>query len=114
MRRRRFVRLRVAALAVAVLIVFNAHADETSRGTASMAQQGSAFVNARCTLCHSDDLITQQRLDRAAWTRVVDKMIKWGAPVRPEERESLLNYLAASYSPATGDPPSLNGPAPRE
>ena len=107
MRRRCLVRLRAAALAVAALIVVNAHADETSRGTASMAQQGPAVVNARCTLCHSDDLITQQRLDRAAWTRVVDKMIRWGAPVNPEEREVLLNYLAASYSPTTDDPPSL-------
>lgn len=91
--------MRLAALTVLGLIVCSAHADETSRGTASMAQQGPAFVNARCTLCHSDDLVRQQRLDRAAWTRVVDKMIKWGAPVSPDEREPLLNYLAASYSP---------------
>lgn len=101
MSRLRLARMRLAALAVMGLIVFNAHANETSHGAASMAQQGLAFVNARCTLCHSDDLITQQRLDRAAWTRVVDKMIKWGAPVNPEERELLLNYLAASYSPTT-------------
>ena len=107
MRRLRLVSLRVAALAVAALIVFNAQADEPSRGAASMAQQGPAVVNTRCTLCHSGDLITQQRLDRAAWTRVVDKMIKWGAPVNPEEREALLNYLAASYSPTTNDPPPL-------
>ena len=94
-------RMRLAALVVMGLVVFNAHADETSRGAASMAQQGLAFVNARCTLCHSDDLITQQRLDRASWTRVVDKMIKWGAPVSPEERELLLTYLDAYYSPTT-------------
>jgi len=94
-------RMRLAALAVMGLIVFNAHANETSRGGASMAQQGLAFINARCTLCHSDDLITQQRLDRATWTRVVDKMIKWGAPVSSEEREFLLNYLADYYSPTT-------------
>lgn len=94
-------RMRLAALAVMGLIVFNAYANETSRGGASMAQQGLAFINARCTLCHSDDLITQQRLDRATWTRVVDKMIKWGATVSPEEREFLLTYLAAYYSPTT-------------
>ncbi|TAL12388.1 MAG: hypothetical protein EPO02_01785 [Nitrospirae bacterium] len=97
--------IRLAALAVLGLIVFNAHADETGRGAASTAQQGLAVVTARCTLCHSDDLVRQQRLDRAAWTRVVDKMIKWGAPVSPEERELLLRYLAASYSPTADDPP---------
>jgi cytochrome c oxidase cbb3-type subunit 3 len=99
--------MRLAALAIIALIVFNAHADETSRGAGSMAQQGLVFVNARCTLCHSDDLITQQRLDRATWIRVVDKMIKWGASVSPEERELLLNYLTAYYNPTTGDPPPL-------
>jgi cytochrome c oxidase cbb3-type subunit 3 len=91
--------MRLAALGVMGLIVFNAHANETSRGATSMAQQGLAIVHSRCTLCHSEDLITQQRLDRATWTRVMDKMIKWGAAVSPEEREMLLNYLAEQYGP---------------
>jgi cytochrome c oxidase cbb3-type subunit 3 len=108
MTRRGLVRVRLTALAVTALIVFNAQANETSRGPLSMAQQGPAFINARCTLCHSEDLIMQQRLDRAAWTRVVDKMIKWGAPVSPEEREFLLTYLADYYGPTADDPSRLN------
>jgi mono/diheme cytochrome c family protein len=65
----------------------------------SSEQQGLAFINARCTICHSSDLITQQQLDRSLWTKEVDKMIKWGAPVRPEEQKFLLDYLSAYYSP---------------
>ena len=65
----------------------------------SLEQQGLAFINARCTICHSSDLITQQQLDRSMWTKEVDKMIKWGAPVRPEERKFLLDYLSTYYGP---------------
>ena len=53
----------------------------------------------RCGICHSTDLVTQQRLDRSRWTATVDKMIHWGAPLSPEERNALVNYLAAQYHP---------------
>jgi len=65
----------------------------------SVEQQGLVFINARCTICHSSDLIAQQQLDRSLWTKEVDKMIKWGAPVRPEEQKFLLDYLSAYYGP---------------
>jgi cytochrome c oxidase cbb3-type subunit 3 len=74
-------------------------ASETVGQVASSEQQGIAFINARCTICHSSDLITQQQLDRSMWTKEVDKMIQWGAPVRAEERKILLDYLSAYYGP---------------
>ena len=48
-----------------------------------------------CTgYCHGTSLIAQQRLDRNGWTRELDKMIRWGARVAPEERRGLADYLA--------------------
>ena len=41
----------------------------------------------------------QQQLDRSIWTKVVDKMIKWGAPVSAEERKVLLDYLSTYHGP---------------
>src|SRR5438552_15776315 len=76
----------------------NSYAVEPSNQS-SLEQQGLAFINARCTICHSSDLITQQQLDRSMWTNVVDKMIRWGATVRPEEQKFLLDYLSAYYGP---------------
>ena len=76
----------------------NSYAGEPN-DESSLEQQGFAFINARCTICHSSDLITQQQLDLSMWTKVVDKMIKWGAPVRPEEQRFLLDYLSAYYGP---------------
>jgi mono/diheme cytochrome c family protein len=57
-------------------------------------------VTARCTTCHASDMIAQQRLSAAGWGREVDKMIRWGASVATSEREGIVAYLAARFSPA--------------
>src|SRR5438105_3806195 len=38
-------------------------------------------VQTACTECHDAGIILQQRLSKKAWTKEVDKMIKWGAVV---------------------------------
>jgi hypothetical protein len=50
-----------------------------------------------CRACHADDLVTQQRLTREGWGREVDKMIRWGARVPPEERSALVEFLASRW-----------------
>jgi DMSO/TMAO reductase YedYZ molybdopterin-dependent catalytic subunit len=52
-----------------------------------------AFFRETCVICHEDDVIRQQRLTRAQWDRELNKMIGWGARVRAEDRETLLDYL---------------------
>ena len=100
-------RMMATGLAALGLIVFGflqpgnsviSYAGEPS-DQSSFEQRGLAFIHARCTICHSSDLITQQRLDPSMWTKVVDKMIRWGAPVSPAEREFVLDYLSSSYGP---------------
>ena len=63
------------------------------------AGPGREVVAARCVACHEADLITQQRLSRAAWGRSLDKMVRWGAIVETGEREPMLDYLAAHFAP---------------
>jgi hypothetical protein len=48
--------------------------------------------------CHGPSLIAQQRLDRAAWVREVDKMISWGARVSPADREAFIDYFSATFN----------------
>jgi cytochrome c5 len=60
---------------------------------------GRDVVLKRCVSCHETDVITQQRLIRPAWGRSVDKMVRWGATVEAEERDPLLDYLAAYFAP---------------
>ncbi|PWT99956.1 MAG: hypothetical protein C5B51_26110 [Terriglobia bacterium] len=52
-----------------------------------------------CSGCHEDDLIRQQRLTRAQWDREITKMTGWGAKVKDEDRQSLLDFLSGSYGP---------------
>jgi len=58
--------------------------------------QGKATT--ACTECHDARIILQQRLSKAAWTKEVDKMIKWGALVDPQDRDALIDYLSANFS----------------
>jgi DMSO/TMAO reductase YedYZ molybdopterin-dependent catalytic subunit len=58
-----------------------------------------AGYKASCFACHDDHMMRQQRLTRAQWDREVTKMTGWGAPVKPEDRSGLLDYLSATYKP---------------
>ena len=51
-----------------------------------------------CTECHESRMILQQRLSKAAWTKEVDKMIKWGALVDPRDHDELIDYLSDNFS----------------
>ena len=52
-----------------------------------------------CLECHEARIILQQRLSKAAWTKEVDKMVKWGAVVDPTDRDALIDYLSTNFSP---------------
>jgi DMSO/TMAO reductase YedYZ molybdopterin-dependent catalytic subunit len=57
-----------------------------------------AFKTA-CLACHDDDVIQQQRLTRAQWDAEINKMTGWGATVRGDDRERLLDYLFSNFGP---------------
>ncbi len=63
------------------------------------AEAGAATYKRACLVCHDADIITQQKLTRTAWTRSVEKMMRWGASVTEGDKESLVNYLATQYPP---------------
>jgi hypothetical protein len=56
-------------------------------------------ATAACTSCHEARIIVQQRLSQSAWTKEMDKMIKWGAQVDPEDRDALIAYFSANFGP---------------
>jgi len=58
-----------------------------------------AKATTACTECHEARIILQQRLSKAAWTKEVDKMTKWGAVVDPADRDALIDYLSTNFSP---------------
>ena len=58
-----------------------------------------AKATTACMECHEARIILQQRLSKAAWTKEVDKMTKWGALVDAADRDALIDYLSANFSP---------------
>jgi hypothetical protein len=51
------------------------------------------FVTGRCVICHSLEMIAQQRQTREEWMVIVDRMITYGMPMEPGDRERMLTYL---------------------
>jgi hypothetical protein len=70
-----------------------------------------AKATTACLECHEARIILQQRLSKAAWTKEVDKMTKWGAVVDPIDRDALIDYLSTNFSPdkPAYEPPRTSG-----
>jgi cytochrome c5 len=83
----------LCAVLLSALMFTQAIAQELPQGP------GRDVVAKRCIACHEGDLIVSQRLTRAGWGRSVDKMVRWGAVVEADEREVMLDYLAAHFAP---------------
>ncbi len=55
-----------------------------------------SFVD-NCLMCHGEDMTTRQRLTAKQWGTEVEKMVNWGAPVPPDRKQPLIDYLAETY-----------------
>jgi hypothetical protein len=59
------------------------------------------LVLGACIPCHSAEMVAQQRLDPATWEAIVDRMITYGAPITPETKPLILQYLATRARPVS-------------
>jgi len=88
------------ALAAALPFVASAQKPAAANVTADLPPGPmQAKATAACLECHEARIILQQRLNKAAWTREVDKMTKWGAVVDAADRDALIDYLSTNFSP---------------
>jgi hypothetical protein len=60
-----------------------------------------------CSTCHESRIVVQQRLSKSAWTKEMDKMIKWGAEVDPKDRDAMIDYFSTNFGP---DQPAYAAP----
>jgi len=54
-------------------------------------------VKQACTSCHGADMVSGPRLTHVQWEKEVDKMVRWGAPVTPEDRGDIVDFLARAF-----------------
>ena len=97
-----FLALLVFGLA-AFAAVTAAQEEDLSSVSAALAPRAEGLIIARCSVCHSPDLISQQRLPRERWVATVEKMKHWGAEISGDEADLLVRYLSARYHPGAPD-----------
>jgi len=96
----------VALLAICLsglTVVTAAQERDLTDVSAALARRGEGLLVARCAVCHSQDLVSQQRLPRDRWLATIDKMKQWGAEISEEEADLLVRYLSARYHPGLPD-----------
>src|SRR5579871_6594317 len=88
-----------AMLAVIALGISGSTMSQTAAKTTEDLPPGSmqAKATTACTECHEARIILQQRLSKAAWTKEVDKMVKWGAVVDANDHDALVDYFSANF-----------------
>ena len=70
---------------------------KTTEDLPAGAMQAKATTS--CTECHEARIILQQRISKAAWSKEVDKMVKWGAVVDAGDHDALIDYLSTNFNP---------------
>jgi sulfite oxidase len=83
---------------VPVTISAQGPSSATTETPASEAAPPDAY-KAACFSCHDEHMMQQQRITGAQWDRELNKMTGWGAPLKPQDREAILNYLSNRFKP---------------
>ena len=71
--------------------VLSVHTQTLPEGT------GRAAFQRICSVCHSVNVATSQRMTRAEWSGVVNDMVSRGAQGTSGELESIVNYLSTNF-----------------
>jgi cytochrome c5 len=64
---------------------------------ASSNLDGQAIMMQTCQRCHNISRVTSKNKTAADWKTTVDRMIKHGAGLTPEQEQAVIDYLAQNY-----------------
>ncbi|GFO67392.1 hypothetical protein GMLC_09710 [Geomonas limicola] len=68
--------------------------------SAGMFSNGPTLLEAKCAVCHPSSKVKVLKRTPAQWDAIVTNMMKRGAKLNPEEKKSLVDYLAQTYKPS--------------
>ncbi len=63
----------------------------------------TTLIREKCSLCHSQDYIVQQRLTPEQWQKTLAKMQRFGAKIDDAEAAHLASWLSSLYAPDLPD-----------
>ncbi len=64
---------------------------------AAGALDGKSLVAERCTKCHNMDRIVAKKASADGWKTTVERMMGKGAKLSDAEKQTVIDYLAATY-----------------
>jgi cytochrome c5 len=65
---------------------------------------GREIVSVACTQCHGPNVFTQLRMGDKAWRAQIYDMILRGAQIGPDDIDTAVKYMVASYGPGVPFP----------
>ncbi len=65
---------------------------------------GREIVSVACTQCHGPNVFTQLRMGETAWRNQVYDMVLRGAQIGPDDIDTAVKYMVASYGPGVAFP----------
>jgi cytochrome c2 len=80
----------------------SASAGDAAAPASLSREEASKLLENGCLSCHSKEMVAQQRLTPAQWSKVVTKMIGWGANLEEAEAPRLAAWLATTYGVDAG------------
>lgn len=61
---------------------------------ASAQPSAKALVDGECSRCHGIGKVNKADKNAAAWEKTLDRMIKKGANIKPDDKDAVLKYLS--------------------
>ncbi len=94
----------IVVLAAVAGLGIGAQAPPTSDAPAAAAPPtaSAAIVRDHCLTCHTEDMLQQQRLTAAQWTKAIVKMRGWGSTLPEARVEGLAAFLERQYGKDAG------------
>jgi hypothetical protein len=68
-------------------------------GQQSSPKSSAELLEQRCSACHPASRATDKKKTAEEWDVTVQRMMDKGAKLSEEEKQTLVNYLAATYKP---------------
>lgn len=93
---------RTAALTVALALAIAGAGAPSAAQDAEIPRTPGWELVMRCVICHSVEIAVQQRFGPEGWSDTLDRMIKYGAPIPPEDKQALMAYLLRHYRDPNG------------
>lgn len=93
---------RTAALTVALALAIAGAGAPSAAQDAEIPRTPGWELVMRCVICHSVEIAVQQRFGPEGWSDTLDRMIKYGAPIPPEDKQRLMAYLLRHFRDPAG------------